>query len=126
MVDLLLAGQGTGRTQPIPTVWDTIKEIFNSNGMIVDSATFPFDYPGVVKAYGIENALEDPSRDLANWGALMADMTFRLAPIHTATLHKRSRVLLYKIQAPNPFPNEPLTYNKANHGVNDVFLFDVA
>ncbi|KAM0227136.1 hypothetical protein ACHAP5_012241 [Fusarium lateritium] len=35
-------------------------------------------------------------------------------------------MLLYEIQATNPYKNCPLGYKKANHGINDLMLFNPA
>nr|RBQ86131.1 hypothetical protein FVER53263_12978 [Fusarium verticillioides] len=93
----------------------------------------PFCVFEVAQAYNLtrEKSCLDSFEDLAG---LMADVAFRTPPIYSAGVIKKhqiahdhsSHVLLYEIQATNPYKNWPLGYKRANHGINDIFLFNPA
>ncbi|KAG4261328.1 hypothetical protein FPRO03_11879 [Fusarium proliferatum] len=99
----------------------------------LNSDDSPFCVPEIAKAYNLSRGKScvDSFEDLAG---LMADVTFRTPPIYSAAVIKKhqithgnaSHVLLYEIQATNPFKNWSLGYKKANHGINDIFLFNPA
>ncbi|RKL27242.1 hypothetical protein BFJ72_g13269 [Fusarium proliferatum] len=99
----------------------------------LNSDDSPFCVPEIAKAYNLSRGKScvDSFEDLAG---LMADVAFRTPPIYSAAVIKKhqithgnaSHVLLYEIQATNPFMNWSLGYKKANHGINDIFLFNPA
>ncbi|KAG5746320.1 hypothetical protein H9Q70_010987 [Fusarium xylarioides] len=99
----------------------------------LNSADSPFCVPEVAQAYNLirEKSCSDSFEDLAG---LMADVAFRTPPIYSAAVIKKhqiahghtSHVLLYEIQATNPYKNWSLGYKRANHGINDIFLFNPA
>lgn len=103
----------------------TIFDLASSNGMIVSPATFPDAHPNVTEAYNISSALEHPSSAMYKWADLLADMAFRIPPLHIAA-HHPANVLLYEIRCKNPYEKWAWSFGRANHAVNDVFLFDVA
>jgi hypothetical protein len=79
-------------------------------------------HPAILSAY----SLSPPT--LPSHAQLTADLAFRLPPLYLA-LHSPppSQTLVYEIQATSPFPHAPVSsYGKAHHGINDLFLFDVA
>ncbi len=107
------------------------KDIFAGNGLFMNqSLTFPSSHPAVVQAYGLEDALEQPSRAWRSWAELMADCTFGAAQIYSAMQqrkhHPNSKVLLYDFQANNPFMEADFFYGRSNHGINDLYMFNVA
>ncbi|PNP79285.1 hypothetical protein FNYG_07361 [Fusarium nygamai] len=93
----------------------------------------PFCVSEVAQAYNLSRGKSclDSFEDLAG---LMADVAFRTPPIYSAGVIKKhqiahghdSQVLLYDIQATNPYKNWSLGYKRANHGINDIFLFNPA
>lgn len=98
----------------------------------LNSDDSPFCVPEIAKAYNLsrEKSCVDSFEDVAG---LMADVAFRTPPIYSAAVIKHqithgnaSHVLLYEIQATNPFKNWSLGYKRANHGINDIFLFNPA
>ncbi|USP77950.1 hypothetical protein yc1106_05224 [Curvularia clavata] len=103
----------------------TIFDLASSNGMIVSPKKFPDAYPDVTEAYNISSALEHPSSAMYRWANLLADMAFRIPPLHIAA-HHPANVLLYEIRCKNPYEKWAWSFGRANHAVNDVFLFDVA
>ncbi|KAF7548115.1 hypothetical protein G7Z17_g7260 [Cylindrodendrum hubeiense] len=116
------------KTQPQPDdkILQIAREICSANGMLREASTFPASCPAIVEAYGISNALDRPSTAFDGWVALLADVTFRVPPVHVASQHQGSSVFLYEITATNPFVAWPHGYGKANHGVNDSIFFNVA
>jgi len=106
---------------------DWIYELCSSNGMILDAKIFPFAHPEVTKAYGLDASLQTPSTTLENWANLLADLAFRIPPLHIAQQRTGpGRVLAYDLRASNPYPGWTWSYGRANHAVNDLFVFDVA
>ncbi|KAF5568073.1 triacylglycerol lipase V precursor [Fusarium phyllophilum] len=99
----------------------------------LNSDDSPFSVPEVAQAYNLsrEKSCSDSYEDLAG---LMADVAFRTPPIYSAAVIKKhqmvhgnsSPVFLYEIQATNPYRNRSLDYKRANHGINDIFLFNPA
>ncbi|KAF5600656.1 triacylglycerol lipase V precursor [Fusarium pseudoanthophilum] len=99
----------------------------------LNSDDSPFCVSEVAQAYNLtrEKSCLDSFEDLAG---LMADVAFRTPPIYSAGVIKKhqiahghaSPVLLYEIQATNPYKNWSLGYKRANHGINDIFLFNPA
>ncbi|RKK10007.1 hypothetical protein BFJ68_g8812 [Fusarium oxysporum] len=102
----------------------------------LNSGDSPFCVPEVAQAYNLsrEKSCLDSFEDLAG---LMADVAFRTPPMYSAAVIKKhqiahdhaanaAHVLLYEIQATNPYKNWPLGYKRANHGINDIFLFNPA
>ncbi|KAH6684930.1 Alpha/Beta hydrolase protein, partial [Plectosphaerella plurivora] len=96
---------------------------------------FPFSAPPVAESYGLDRD-QSPSNAFANWADLMADITFRVPPLQVASAMKDYRdriglsdappILVYEIRATNPYRDSPATYRRANHGANDVMLFNPA
>ncbi|KAF5631098.1 triacylglycerol lipase V precursor [Fusarium tjaetaba] len=99
----------------------------------LNSDDSPFCVSEVAQAYNLtrEKSCLDSFEDLAG---LMADVAFRTPPIYSAAVIKKhqiahghsSHVLLYEIQATNPYKNWSPGYKRANHGINDIFLFNPA
>ena len=119
--------------------------------MSLDWHSFPAAYPAIIAAYGLNKssveqngteitALNHPSLAFAAWVDLAADMVFRLPPLYfaqknaPASLHNKSNnsssnhgeIFVYTIHATNPFRLWPTSYRRANHAINEIFLFDVA
>ncbi|KAF5681419.1 triacylglycerol lipase V [Fusarium denticulatum] len=111
------------------------QEVLAGSAMIpqLNSDDSPFCVPEIAQAYNLsrEKTCLDSFEDLAG---LMADMAFRTPPLYSAAVIKKhqiahghaSHVLLYEIQATNPYKNWSLGYKRANHGINDIFLFNPA
>ncbi|KAK4150170.1 Alpha/Beta hydrolase protein [Chaetomidium leptoderma] len=137
--EFLLLDMETNQPLPDAKMLSAARDVFSANGMLSgdDAQSFPSNQPAVAAAYGIEGAaLERPSTNIDGWAALIADVAFRIAPVYVAAeASKRRRaaaaaaaggIFVYEIAATNPFPKWAWGYGKANHGVNDVLLFDVA
>ncbi|KAF4495267.1 triacylglycerol lipase V precursor [Fusarium agapanthi] len=111
------------------------QEVLAGSAMIpqLNSDDSPFCVPEVAHAYNLsrEKSCLDSFEDLAG---LMADVAFRTPPLYSAAVIKKhqiahghaSHVLLYEIQVTNPYKNWSLGYKRANHGINDIFLFNPA
>lgn len=113
------------------------RDMFSTSAMVPAALLpdFPFSAPAVAEAYGLDRD-QAPSNAFANWADLMADVTFRTPPLHIAAVMKDRHdrlgiedappILVYEIRAANPFRDSPATYWRANHGANDVMLFNPA
>ena len=94
------------------------------------STTFPSSHPSVLRAYSLEDSPKSPGKQWQSWAQLLADCTFGVPAVYSAIAHLKthptSKVLLYDFQATNPYEELPFFTGKANHGVNDLYLFNVA
>jgi hypothetical protein len=102
-----------------------VEHVLKSNFVLRSADEFPFSNPTVLKAYGIEHATENPSVAFESWAQLVADLDFRLPPLYLALVGSRSKVLVYECQATNPYPKASFFYGRANHGINDLLLFNI-
>lgn len=100
-------------------------DLASSNGMIVSPGSFPDAHPAVTDLYKLTSSLENPSSAMLAWADLLADIAFRIPGLHIAG-HHPADVLLYEIRCKNPYPSWTWSFGRANHAVNDLFLFDVA
>lgn len=112
------------------------QDFLSGNGEIPTFASkdFLFELPEVAKLYDLRR--DKPVADsFMNIAALMADVAFRTPPAFIASTMKKHQesvgaavppMLLYEIQADNPYPGFPIGYRHANHGINDVLLFNPA
>ena len=83
----------------------------------------------IVEAYGITPTLAaHPTQNPDAWANLLADCVFRIPSMYTARTDRSGgrKILLYEFCATNPYPGQSSWYGKANHGVNDLFIFDPA
>jgi hypothetical protein len=115
------------KTQSAPNrgLREAIKDILSSHGMLRDRVDEFIDNAEIRRAYDLPVNTED-FRDLHNWSSLIGDLVFRIPLVYMAsTLHEQP-MHLYEIAAVNPFTNSGMHYQKANHGLNDLILFDVA
>ena len=80
----------------------------------------------MAKAHGIDDALDTPSKALPPWAQLLADLAFRIPPLHLALRHTASDVLVYDMRTTNPYPKWTLAFGRANHAINDLFVFNPA
>ncbi|KAF9775799.1 hypothetical protein IL306_006068 [Fusarium sp. DS 682] len=132
-------------SQPLPhpplpesQILPIAQDVLAGSAMVpqLDSSDSPFCVPTIAQAYNLSRGKSclDSFEDLAS---LMADVAFRTPPIYSAAVIKKHQivngnvanaapVLLYEIQATNPYKNWPLGYKKANHGINDIMLFNPA
>lgn len=97
-----------------------------SNGLLKMHKEMP---TSILDAYGISPTLAaHPTQDPDAWAHLLADCVFRIPSMYTArTDRSRGRkILLYEFYATNPYPGQASWYGKANHGVNDLFIFNPA
>lgn len=104
-------------------------DLFRTNSMLAHPEDFPSSPATVPEAYNLSSsALEHPGESFTTWTELAADLTFRVPPFYIAQTAKSAAtsVLVYDIQATNPFPRFPRAYGKANHAINDLFFFNVA
>ncbi|KAF5712487.1 triacylglycerol lipase V precursor [Fusarium mundagurra] len=122
---------------PLPEaqILPVAREVLAGSAMTpqLNSDDSPFCVSEVAQAYNLtrEKSCLNSFEDLAG---LMADVAFRTPPIYSAAVIKKhqiahghaSHVLLYEIQATNPYKNWSLGYKRANHGINDIFLFNPA
>ncbi|KAH8716790.1 Alpha/Beta hydrolase protein [Phaeosphaeriaceae sp. PMI808] len=115
----------TMKPAPDSRMRTTIFDLVSSNGMIISPDTFPDAHPTVTDGYNISSSLEHPSSAMYQWADLLADVAFRVPPLHIAA-HHPANVLIYGIRCKNPYAGWSWSFGRANHAVNDVFLFDVA
>ncbi|KAK0390698.1 hypothetical protein NLU13_0201 [Sarocladium strictum] len=124
--------------RPEVQILPVAQDVLAGSAMIpqLDSPDSPFCVPSIAQAYSLsrERSSLDSFEDL---GGLMADVAFRVPPVYSASIIRKHQqrsgttvaaapVLLYEIQATNPYKNWPLGYKRANHGVNDIMLFNPA
>ncbi|KAL1889509.1 hypothetical protein Sste5346_008887 [Sporothrix stenoceras] len=102
----------------------TSLSLFGSNGSVADASNFPLSE--IVSAYGIKETLDTPAAAVTQWAEFMADVAFRVPPLHVTLAHRTSNVLVYNIEATNPYPNWTSSYGRANHAIHDLFLFNTA
>ncbi|KAI0477064.1 Alpha/Beta hydrolase protein [Xylariaceae sp. FL0804] len=126
LTELVLTDPAMAKSQPDDGMLAAAANLMSANGMLKSPADVPFSHSAVIEAYGLQDALDAPSRAVDGWSSLMADLAFRLAPLYVAALHPGGGALVYEIQATNPFPSWATSYGKANHGINDLLLFNVA
>ena len=112
--------------------------MLSTNHMPLNWSQFPAAYPRIIDAFGLggQNNATGPSHAFKAWANLLADMIFRVPPMYlaqaaaSATADRVSdsggKIFLYSIHATNPFPDWPTAYRRANHAINETFLFDVA
>lgn len=98
--------------------------MISSSGMLSTPEVFPEKYLSVIRSYSISQ--DDGETTLSSWAPLVSDITFRIPPLHLARSPHTNKTLIFDFQATNPFPKAGKSYGKANHAVNDLFLFDVA
>ncbi|KAJ9604172.1 hypothetical protein H2200_011006 [Cladophialophora chaetospira] len=82
--------------------------------------------PPILQTYNIADTVDTPSKQLSAWAEFVAELLFRIPPLHVALNHAGSKLYLYDFQATNPFSGLGLGYKKANHAISDIFLFDPA
>lgn len=121
---MLLTDMATNQPLPDDQIRGKLLSLFASNGMVVDPSTFP--QPSIAHDYGLETTIDTPSAAMHQWAEFMADVAFRIPPLHIALVHRTSPVLVYNIEATNPYPNWASSYGRANHAINDLFLFNAA
>ncbi|KAF4333990.1 triacylglycerol lipase V precursor [Fusarium beomiforme] len=124
--------------RPEEQILPIAQDVLAGSAMVpqLDSNDSPFCIPAIAQAYNLdrEKSCLDSFEDLAS---LMADVAFRAPPIYSAAVIKKHQaansntanaapVLLYEIQATNPYKNWSLGYKMANHGINDIMLFNPA
>lgn len=109
-----------------------------ANKLPLNWASFPASYPSIVAAYALDKPLpgstdtplDNPGAAIKVWADLIADMVFRIPPLFFAKLAARhpasGKVYLYSIHATNPFPRWKPSFRKANHAINEIFLFNAA
>lgn len=122
---MILMDMASNKPLPDDQIRQKVASLLSSNGMVCDRPSFP--PRAVTEAYGMgETAIEKPSTAVQLWSALLADVAFRIPPLHVAQTHRTSDVLVYSIEATNPYPKWATSFGKANHAINDLFLFNAA
>lgn len=121
---MLLMDMTTNKPLPDDQIHQKLLSLFSSNGMVADTSKFPS--LAVLKAYGIEATVQTPSTAMTQWAEFMADMAFRVPPLYVALAHRTSDVLVYNIEATNPYPKWVTSFGRSNHAINDLFLFNAA
>lgn len=117
----------TGKPLPDSRMLAKIHDFVATNGLVADTGSFPAACLDVGRAYGIDDEAlrRAPSRALAQWAQLLADVAFRIPTVHVGQQHAAG-VLVYHMRCTNPFPRWASSFGKANHAINDLFVFDVA
>lgn len=123
---MLLTDMNTAHSLPDSKIFLKIKDITSSNGMLAENQKLPWKFPEVSTAYGLNESLKAPSINVAGWAEYLADVAFRIPPYHIALQSPGNNVYIYELRCTNPYPNCSSIFNRANHAVNDLFVFDVA
>uniref|UniRef100_A0A0D2YDM0 Carboxylic ester hydrolase n=1 Tax=Fusarium oxysporum (strain Fo5176) TaxID=660025 RepID=A0A0D2YDM0_FUSOF len=121
--EMLLEHATTTKTLSDDRFLLTVKDILSTNGIFHDAVDLLIADRVIREAYNIRR---NDSADLQNWAALIGDITLRIPLVFMASLQPDRPMLIYEITATNPFTNSSMHYQKANHGINDFLLFDVA
>lgn len=98
----------------------------SSNGVLKTPKEVP---TAVLTAYDIDaTSTKQPTNAMLQWSSLLADCVFRIPYLYTARRNRspHNNILLYEFKATNPYPSGTSWYGKANHGINDLFIFNTA
>ncbi|EXK24392.1 hypothetical protein FOMG_18875 [Fusarium oxysporum f. sp. melonis 26406] len=129
LADLFINDPLTMKPKSDAQILESFKSIIMANQVIATPETFPFDKPDVLQSYDISSAVERPSNNLKHWSRLIGNLLFDITSVYTATTFDKhggdARVWLYRYDATNTYPKSH-SYRVAHHGVNDLFLFNVA
>lgn len=102
--------------------------VFSAAPIISYASQYPSSNAEVVSRYRLENAVTNPSKAAPQWAQLLTDILFWIPTLRVAVgapgANARS-IFLYIFDAVNPFPGTS-SCGVANHGVNDLYLFNVA
>lgn len=145
-----------GKPLPDETILSRVVDITLANAMPLDFTNFPASCPSIIASYELaqpylttsvasrdKSLLMKPRLAFSKWVELLADINFRVPPIYFAMqasngpsepledvdMNERltgGDIFVYSIHATNPFPLWPTSYRRANHAINDIFVFDVA
>lgn len=104
---------------------------FRFNGLPKPPGSFPHSAPEMCQQYHIsELGLDEPRQSFEGWVQFLADVVFRFPPLYVARTAPRTgsarKVYLYEFKAPNPYAPGTMWHGRANHGVNDLFVFNPA
>lgn len=101
----------------------------SSNWVVRSPETFPYQNLGVLKAYGLEHTVKIPSKDIKAWGHFLGNLIFDVPSLYLALDRQKKgrtgRIWLFRYGMVNTYVGNH-SYGKAHHGVNDLFLFNVA
>jgi len=118
---------------PLPNelILESAETYFRYNGLPKPTGRFPDSAPGVCKEYHIsERGLSEPRESFEGWVQLGADIVFRFPPLYIARtapkIGSARKVYLYEFKAPNPYAPGSMWHGRANHGANDLFVFNPA
>lgn len=109
-------------------ILDQAKELFSDSPVVSDPITYPSSNSDVVSRYRLGKSIDLPSKAANQWAQLLTDLLFWVPTLRIATNTANTNgqnILLYTFDAVNPFP-AAASYGVANHGVNDLYLFNVA
>jgi hypothetical protein len=134
-----------GKPLPNDTILSRVTDLTLANAMPLDFSSFPASYPSIISAYDLDrpssaapdthrepSLLKKPSLAFNKWTDLLGDLNFRIPPLYFALnaadpqSQPAGDIFIYSIQATNPFPLWPNSYRRANHAINEIFLFNVA
>lgn len=137
IAELFLRDPATWKFRSDEDAWQFMSRTFSRNGCVASPENFPFDNQALMHAYGLEKLHKDgdsvPSLELEthwqSWAALLGHVLFNFPTYLLAEKLAKSsiapRTWLYHYEARNPYPASH-SRDMAHHGVNDLFLFNVA
>ncbi|KAH7310155.1 Carboxylesterase [Rhexocercosporidium sp. MPI-PUGE-AT-0058] len=126
LTDMMIGGRDPNDKQTIQEKLEVAKLVLASNGLL--KTTNFFLNPTLLAAYNIDTSSKTPETNAISHkglAELLADFLFRASAVQTA-LKYPGDAFLYDFQSTNPFLGARQSYKQANHGVNDLFVFNVA
>jgi len=119
--------------KPLPNdlILQNTSHSFRFNGLPKPAGRFPGSAPEVCKHYHIiGKGVSEPRESFEGWVQLVADIVFRFPALYVARTapidHGARKVYLYEFKASNPYAPGTIWHGRANHGVNDLFVFNPA
>jgi carboxylesterase type B len=113
-------------------ILDRLEELFLSNVMLANTCRFPFNYRNILDLYSLNESIQHPSTGQGFWVRFLADIVFNFPTIYTVVAYNdmfasetQSKAWLFQFDAKDPYTGF-FAQETAHHGVNDIFLFDVA
>ncbi|KAH6675976.1 Carboxylesterase [Halenospora varia] len=126
LTDMMIGGRDPNDKRTIVEKLEVAKVLLASNGLLKTPGSFL--NPALLAAYNIDTSPQTPeanTRSHAGLAELLADLIFRANAVQSA-LRYPGNAFLYDFQATNPFSGARQSFRKANHGINDLFVFNVA
>lgn len=136
IAELFLRDMKTWEFKSDEDAWNFMHKVFDSNNCI-KTPNFPFDNAALMRSYSMGDLIQKTinqrhlnlSKHSKKWAALLGHVLFNfptyLLAERLSQTDGASKVWLYHYEAQNPYPASH-SRDMAHHGVNDLFLFNVA